>query len=103
MAIARAILTHPKILILDDAFASVDTHTEDTILQRLAQMMSNSTTIIVSHRVSTVKSADLIVILEDGEIVERGTHLELLAHDSHYAKIHQRQLLVEEIESMETI
>lgn len=102
-AIARAILTHPKILILDDAFASVDTHTEDTILQRLAQMMSNSTTIIVSHRVSTVKSADLIVILEDGEIVERGTHLELLAHDSHYAKIHQRQLLVEEIEAMETI
>ena len=102
-AIARAILTHPKILILDDAFASVDTHTEDTILQRLAQMMSNSTTIIVSHRVSTVKSADLIVILEDGEIVERGTHLELLAHDSHYAKIHQRQLLVEEIEAMESI
>ena len=102
-AIARAILTHPKILILDDAFASVDTHTEDTILQRLAQVMSNSTTIIISHRVSTVKSADLIVILEDGEIVERGTHLELLAHDSHYAKIHQRQLLVEEIEAMETI
>ena len=102
-AIARAILTHPKILILDDAFASVDTHTEDTILKRLAQVMSNSTTIIISHRVSTVKSADLIVILEDGEIVERGTHLELLAHDSHYAKIHQRQLLVEEIEAMETI
>jgi len=102
-AIARAILTHPKILILDDAFASVDTHTEDTILQRLAQVMSNSTTIIISHRVSTVKSADLIVILEDGEIVEQGTHLELLAHDSHYAKIHQRQLLVEEIEAMETI
>jgi ATP-binding cassette subfamily B protein len=102
-AIARAILTQPKILILDDAFASVDTHTEDTILQRLAQVVSNSTTIIISHRVSTVKSADLIVILEDGEIVERGTHLELLAQDSHYAKIHQRQLLVEEIETMETI
>lgn len=99
-AIARAILTQPKILILDDAFASVDTHTEDIILQRLREVMADSTTIIISHRISTVKSADLIIVLDEGQIVERGTHTQLLAEDGFYASIHQRQLLTEEIETM---
>ena len=97
-ALARAILVNPRILILDDAFASVDTHTEDTILTRLKGVMANRTTLIISHRISTVKSADLIIVLKDGEIVERGTHEELIEHNGIYAGIHERQLLQEELE-----
>ena len=96
-ALARGIMIHPQILILDDAFASVDTHTEDTILTRLKEIMEDCTTILISHRISTVKSADLILVLEDGEIVERGTHEDLLRHNGIYARIHEKQLLQEEL------
>ena len=99
-ALARAILVNPRILILDDAFANVDTHTEDTILERLRRVVANRTTLIISHRISTVKAADLIVVLQDGEIVERGTHEKLLARNGIYAGIHERQLLQEELEGL---
>ena len=97
-AIARAIMTPPKILILDDAFANVDTHTEDTILDRLKQVGSDCTTILISHRISTVKAADQIVVLHDGRIVETGTHQDLVSQNGIYANIQQKQLLKEEIE-----
>ncbi len=97
-AIARAVMTPPKILILDDAFANVDTHTEDTILDRLKQVGSDCTTILISHRISTVKAADQIVVLHDGRIVETGTHQDLVSQNGIYANIHQKQLLKEEIE-----
>ena len=99
-AIARAIMTPPKILILDDAFANVDTHTEDTILDRLKQVGSDCTTILISHRISTVKAADQIVVLHDGRIVETGTHQDLVSQNGIYASTHQKQLLKEEIESL---
>ena len=97
-AIARAIMTPPKILILDDAFANVDTHTEDTILDRLKQVGSDCTTILISHSISTVKAADQIVVLHDGRIVETGTHQDLVSQNGIYANIQQKQLLKEEIE-----
>lgn len=99
-ALARAITIHPRILILDSAFANVDTHTEDTILNRLNEVMADRTTIIISHRISTVKSADLIVVMKDGEIVERGTHDTLLARNGIYARIYEKQLLQEELDSL---
>ena len=97
-ALARAIIIKPKILILDDAFANVDTQTEDTILSRLDEIMKNRTTILISHRISTVKNADHIIVLNDGSIVETGTHEQLIAHNGIYAGIYETQLLQEELE-----
>ena len=100
-AISRAVIRDPKILILDDALSSVDTYTEEHILRELRNIMKGRTSILISHRVSTVKEADEIVVLNRGEIVERGTHDQLLANGGYYAELHQRQLLEEEIEVSE--
>jgi ATP-binding cassette subfamily B protein len=96
-AIARAVARDPRILILDDALSSVDTYTEEKILRRLRDVMRDRTSLIVSHRVSTVRDADLICVLDDSRIVESGTHGELLALGGEYAALYERQLLEEEL------
>ena len=96
-AIARAILREPRILILDDALSSVDTYTEEKILSKLRGVMHDRTSLIVSHRVSTVRDADLIYVLDEGRVIERGTHDQLLALRGEYADLHERQLLEEEL------
>ena len=97
-AIARALVRDPCILVLDDALSSVDTYTEERILTRLAEIMKGRTSILISHRVSTVCAADWIVVLDHGEIVERGTHEQLLVRGGYYADLYQKQLLEEELE-----
>jgi ATP-binding cassette subfamily B multidrug efflux pump len=96
-AIARAIIRNPRILILDDALSSVDTHTEDKILNHLREIMQGRTTIFISHRVSTVRNADRIAVLHAGRIVELGTHDELVAKDGYYTDLYNKQLLEEEL------
>ncbi len=99
-AIARAILRNPRVLILDDALSSVDTVTEEKILQGLAGVMRDRTTILISHRVSTVRHADRIVVLSHGSVVEIGTHDELQHRGGYYADLYQKQLLEEELEAI---
>jgi ATP-binding cassette subfamily B protein len=99
-SIARAVMRNPKILILDDALSAVDTYTEEEILKRLRNVMKDRTSIIISHRISTVKDADLIVVLNNGEIVERGNHDELVAIGGIYADLYEKQLLEEELEQL---
>ncbi|HYK34646.1 ABC transporter ATP-binding protein [Alloacidobacterium sp.] len=96
-ALARAILRYPRILILDDSLASVDTYTEELILEELRSIMRDRTTILISHRISTVRHADQIAVLIAGRIVELGTHDELLARGGHYSNLFQKQLLEEEL------
>jgi ATP-binding cassette, subfamily B, multidrug efflux pump len=97
-AISRAVIRNPRILILDDALSSVDTGTEERILSHLTDVMAGRTTLLISHRVSTVQNADEIVVLHDGEIVEQGTHQALLALNGYYTELYNRQLIEEELE-----
>ena len=99
-AIARAVIRNPRILVLDDALASVDTQTEDHILNHLREVMRDRTTIFISHRVSTVRNADKIAVLHGGHIVEYGSHDELLALNGYYTDLHNKQLLEEELETV---
>lgn len=100
-ALARAIIRDPRILILDDALASVDTITEEKILNHLAEVMRGRTTILISHRVSTVRNADFIVVLRNGSIIEQGTHAELIGLGGAYAELYEKQLLEEELQQVE--
>jgi ATP-binding cassette subfamily B protein len=99
-AIARAILRDPRILILDDALSSVDTMTEERILNELSAVMRGRTTILISHRVSTVKNADMIFVIEQGTVAEQGSHRQLLEAGGYYADLYQKQLLEEELQAI---
>ncbi|MEM9857577.1 MAG: ABC transporter ATP-binding protein [Bacteroidota bacterium] len=96
VSIARAICRNPKILILDDALSAVDTKTENAILQSLSKIMEGRTSIIISHRVSSAKLADKIIVLDDAQIVEEGTHDELMAHNGTYKELYEKQMTAEE-------
>jgi ATP-binding cassette, subfamily B, multidrug efflux pump len=98
-AIARAVFADPRILVLDDALSAVDTYTEDEILGRLRGVMRERTSLIIAHRVSTVRQADIILVLDRGRIVERGVHDELVSRDGLYASLYRKQLLEEELEA----
>jgi ATP-binding cassette subfamily B protein len=98
-ALARALMPDPRILILDDALSAVDTYTEEEILGRLRNVMRQRTSIIVAHRISTVRDADRIFVLDGGRIVERGTHDDLVAHGGLYARMYRKQLLEEELQA----
>jgi ATP-binding cassette subfamily B multidrug efflux pump len=97
-SLARAILRQPRILVLDDSLSSVDTDTEERILRGLREVMRQRTTILIAHRISTVKGADQIIVMRDGQVIERGSHDELLSLGGYYADLYQKQLLEEELE-----
>lgn len=100
-SLARALAINPKILILDDSFSAVDTNTEEEILKNLKDFMKDRTSIIISHRISTVKNADMILVLENGRIIERGTHNELVELGGSYSELHNKQLLEEELKELD--
>jgi ATP-binding cassette, subfamily B, multidrug efflux pump len=97
LSIARAIARDPRILVLDDCLSAVDTNTENIILNNLKRIMENRTSVIISHRVSSAKLADQIIVLDDGEIREKGTHDELMAHNGLYRELYDKQLQGEEV------
>ncbi len=97
VSIARALIKNPSILILDDSLSAVDTKTEEAILQKLKGIMKNRTSIIIAHRISTIKEADEIIVLDEGNIIEKGTHDQLLSLKGTYYELHQKQLLEEMI------
>jgi ATP-binding cassette subfamily B protein len=99
-ALARAIIKNPPVLILDDAFSSVDVETEEENLRQLKQFMKGRTTLLISHRISTVREADMIIYLRAGEIIEQGSHDELIARQGAYYQLYQRQRLIREVESL---
>ena len=98
--LARALIRRPQILILDDALAAVDTHTEEAILDHLRSLMQGRTTLIIAHRISTLRHADRIAVLEDGRIAELGTHADLVNSGGFYAELYQRQQLRAELETL---
>jgi ATP-binding cassette subfamily B protein len=100
IALARALIKEPQILILDDSFSAVDTETEEAILQNLRRVFPGKTVIIVSHRISTLKNANHILVLEEGSITQEGTHDQLTAEPGLYQELYQKQLLEEQIESV---
>jgi ATP-binding cassette subfamily B protein len=99
-SLARSLIIDPAILILDDSFSAVDTHTEEAILRNLKEFMKDRTSIIISHRISTVKDADFIIVLSDGFIAEKGTHQELIKRDGIYSDLYYKQLLEKELEEL---
>ncbi len=103
VAIARALAVEPSILVLDDSLSSVDTETEAAILNRLKKDISDLTSILIAHRISTIQNADNIIVMDDGRIVEHGTHIELLEHDGFYAELFRMQQLEEEAKKEETL
>lgn len=99
LSIARAIYGNPKVLVFDDSFSAVDTHTEAAILEGLGNYIQNRTTMLISHRVSTVKNSDFIIVMEQGEVIEQGTHDELIANHKYYYSLYKKQLLEKELKT----
>jgi ATP-binding cassette subfamily B protein len=97
VSIARALAKSPKLVILDDALSAVDTKTEEAILTHLEQALADTTSILIAHRISTIKHADLILVLDHGKIAERGTHAELIGQGGIYRDMYEKQLLEEKL------
>ena len=97
LSIARALIKEPQILIFDDCLSAIDTRTEEEILNNLGRLMNNKTSILIAHRVSTIKNADKILVMDGGAIIEQGTHQELMALKSTYFELFEKQLLEEQI------